>query len=108
MSFRTCLRVESQRVIRELTDTWHCFSTTRIQNVEIPSNQITRDLVATCTKSLGYEKFLLEMFRIYRWNDGYRSHEKYSRYDMRYIIDRWNLDISSSRREKEMVTNAHV
>ena len=32
-----------------------------------------------------------------RWNDGYRSHEIYFRYDTRYIIDRWNLDVSSSR-----------
>ena len=55
-----------------------------------------------------YEKFFFEMFWIDRWDDGYRTHEKYSRYDMRHIIDRWNLDISSSRREKEMVRNAHV
>ena len=26
-----------------------------------------------------------------------RSHEIYFRYDTRYIIDRWNLDVSSSR-----------
>ena len=35
---------------------------------------------------------------MHRWNDGYRSHEIYFRYDTRYIIDRWNLDVSSSRR----------
>ena len=33
-----------------------------------------------------------------RWNEGYRSHEMYFRYDTRYIIDRWNLDVSFSRR----------
>ena len=35
---------------------------------------------------------------MHKWNDGYHSHEIYFRYDTRYIIDRWNLDVSSSRR----------
>ena len=28
---------------------------------------------------------------------------KYFRYDMRCIVDRWNLNVSFSRREEEMV-----
>ena len=32
---------------------------------------------------------------------------KYFRYDMRCIVDRWNLNVSFSRREEEMV-RTHV
>ena len=33
-----------------------------MQNVEIPSRQIIRDLVATCIRSLGYEKCFFDIF----------------------------------------------
>ena len=69
---------------------------------------VIREILATCTKSVGYGKVFFRnvLNAQHRWNDGYRSHEIYFRYDTRYIIDRWNLDVSSIRSRRWSETRA--
>ena len=59
---------------------------------------VIREILATCTKSVGYEKIFLKFFEF----TGEMMHTvvmKYFRYGMRCIVNRWNLNVSFSRRE---------